>query len=87
MTTLFDGITATKADEPRLNAQLQRVFNAMAYDRWMTPEQITAATGDEWCSASARIRDLRKQKHGGWDVQRRSVGGGLFEYRLCSRGG
>jgi hypothetical protein len=33
-------------------------------------------------SLSARLRDLRKQQYGGYRVERRSRGRGLFEYRV-----
>lgn len=86
--TLFDGVTARKADEPRMNAQLQRVFNAMGMGRWRRPQELEEATGDNWSSVNARLRDLRKPKFGGWIVDRRRVPGqkGLFEYRLRGPG-
>lgn len=45
-------------------------------------EQIVMVTGDDWASAGARLRDLRKPKFGGYQVDRRALGNGAFEYRL-----
>ena len=50
------------ADGPRLNRQLKAVFDAMKDGGWKTPAEIEAASGANWASASARLRDLRKQR-------------------------
>lgn len=36
-------------------------------------------------SASARVRDLRKDEYGGHDVRRRYAGNGVWEYRIFPR--
>ena len=77
----FDGQTATAADTPRLNAQLQRVQSLMEGGSWRTLAQIATYTGDPESSISARLRDLRKTKFGAWDVQRRHRTQGQWEYR------
>lgn len=61
-------------------------------ERWFTLREISSYTGGSEASVSARLRDLRKPKFGGWDVQRRHRGDpkkGLFEYRAVAsdRGG
>jgi hypothetical protein len=69
--------TLTFADLPRLAAQRKRVFDLMQDARWRT--------GDPEASVSARLRDFRKTKYGGYDVERTRVyepDGGLWTYRL-----
>lgn len=79
----FDGVTIDPArDKPRLFPQLQRVGDVMADGRWLTLEKIGEATGDPQASVSARLRDFRKPKFGGHEVERRYVSEGLHEYRL-----
>lgn len=85
----FDGSTYDKGrDQVRLSAQLQAVFDVMGDGRWRTlsnlafrAAQITGKRVSEQ-SASARLRDLRKERFGAHNIERRSLGGGLFEYRL-----
>ena len=81
-----DGETMEAEAILRLNAQMQRVYDALADGRWHLPNELEAVTGDNWASISARARDLRKTAHGGYEVQRESRGGGLFAYRLVMEG-
>jgi len=82
-TSIFDGITyEEERDFKRLNAQQERVFNFMKDGRWHTLDQISKHTGDPPASISARLRDLRKPKNGGYIVMRRYAGKGLFTYKL-----
>jgi hypothetical protein len=72
-------------DRVRLNAQLQRVFDLMKDGEWRTLSDIYRATGDPEASVSARLRDLRKAKFGGFSVERRREGDprdGIYLYRL-----
>ena len=82
----FDGASFDPAaDGARLNRQLRAVFDAMRDGHWHTPEEIAAKTGVGWASASARLRDLRKEKFGAFRVHRQRRGDaerGLFEYRV-----
>lgn len=78
----YDGATTTDEDKPRLDRQLQRVLDVMIDGEWRTPATIKELTAVEWASASARLRDLRKEKFGGWLVERENVGKGLFKYRV-----
>ena len=80
--TPFGGSTVGAVDTPRLNAQLQRVMDVMRGGGWWTPEELEAATGDRWASLSARLRDLRKQRWGSRQVDRKNMGRGNFIYRL-----
>lgn len=83
----FDGITfSPRFDRERLGAQLRRVFEFMEKGGWYTLGEIARHTGDASEAAiSARLRDLRKPKFGGFTVERRRRGeprNGLWEYRL-----
>jgi hypothetical protein len=80
----FDGETFEPArDADRLNAQLGRVLATMRDHDWHTLAELAARTTDPEASISARIRDLRKPKFGGYVVQRRYVEAGLWAYRIA----
>src|SRR5258706_8981862 len=74
-------------DKDRLNLQQAIVFKAMQDGRWRTLARIHAMTGAPEASISARLRDLRKDKFGGHEVERRYVERGVFEYRLIVKPG
>ncbi len=80
---MFGGKTIEPVDIPRLHKQLEAVYDIMRLGNWITlpelQEQIPEATTQ---SLSARIRDFRKAKFGGYLVERRRITGGLFAYRL-----
>jgi hypothetical protein len=81
----FDGTTYDPPqDRERLTAQLAQVRALMADGRWRTLAAIAMRTGAPEASVSARLRDLRKPRFGGYRVDRRRVtdGHGLHEYRL-----
>ena len=87
---LFDGVTIDKMlDNGRLLAQMDRVKQLMESRGWMTLQEIAAEVNAPEASVSARLRDLRKQRHGGFIVERRRRGEpsrGLFEYRIAGGG-
>lgn len=79
----FDGQTYERAkDHARLTSQLVRVYACMRDGEWRTLDEISRSIRDPAASVSARLRDLRKAKFGGYAVQRRRRTAGLFEYRL-----
>lgn len=81
--SLFDGVTyEPELDEARLTTQLQRVKAALLTGRWYTLAELAAVSGGSEAGVSARLRDLRKAKWGGYVIQRERVAGGLFRYRL-----
>lgn len=81
----FDGESFDAGhDEQRLSGQLSRVRELMRDGRWRTLVEIARDAQGSAPGVSARLRDLRKHKWGGWIVERRYVGRGLFEYRLQS---
>ena len=90
MSVGFDGVTFDRAkDGRRLGRQLERVRAVMADGRWRTLRALSDAVDAPEASTSARLRDLRKEKHGGLWVQRRRKAGtkGAWEYRVaCGQG-
>lgn len=72
-------------DYGRLAPQMGLVATLMADGRWRTLEEVAQATGCPQASVSARLRDLRKEKFGGFTVNRRARGDraqGRFEYQV-----
>lgn len=85
---MIDGATFDPSlDACRLNNQLGKVFEVMRCGKWKTLQEVREETGEHFDSAiSARIRDLRKPKFGGYRVEARRRPGaslGLWEYRLA----
>lgn len=79
----FDGTTYDHArDGERLTAQLTEVRELMADGQWRTLGEIAAHCQAPEASVSARLRDLRKRRHGLRTVERKYVGDGLWAYRL-----
>lgn len=80
---VFDGATFDPTlDQERLSTQLSRVRKLMADGRWRTLGAIQREAGGSEAGISARLRDLRKPRNGGLNVERRRVEGGLWEYRV-----
>lgn len=83
----FDGPDVTPADTQRLAGHLARVRALMADGQWRTLAAIAAACGCSEASASARLRDLRKRRHGSHVIARqRTTQPGLFLYRMVCDG-
>lgn len=81
----FDGATFEPAlDADRLTSQLRNVREWMCGGAWHTLRAIARGTGYPEASVSARLRDLRKPKFGGYAVERRRVTGGIYEYRVSA---
>ena len=78
----FDGETYNKLDSERLTTLFERVFETMKSGRWYTLKGLSQLTGGSEASISARIRDFRKPKFGGYEVERKREDGGLHYYRL-----
>lgn len=83
----FDGPTFDKErDSRRLGAQLSRVKDVMIDGEWRTLQRIAElAYPASESSVSARLRDLRKPRFGGYVVNRRHVAAGIFEYQVQSK--
>ncbi len=79
----FDGADyVPPRDNPRLVPQYERIRNLMLDGVWRTLPQIEAITHDPPASISAQLRHLRKKRFGSYVVERRHLGGGLYEYRV-----
>lgn len=81
----FDGETFdAEKDGERLSTQLHRVRETMLSGGWWRLCELARVVGGSEAGVSARVRDLRKLKHGAYVVQRRRAEGarGLWEYRL-----
>lgn len=86
----FDGPpeTVRPPDAERLGRQLDAVRKLMSDGTWRTLRVISLHTGASEAGASARLRDLRKPRFGGYVVSRRRVRGtlALFEYQVLKPG-
>lgn len=81
----FDGATyEPKRDKARLKRLLDRVRDYMACEQWHTLLEIQSACGGTETSVSARLRDLRKPKFGGFRVDHEHIGGGVWRYRVVA---
>lgn len=79
----FDGETyVAERDHDRLAKQLNAVRDLMIDGRWRTLYGISLTTGFAEASISARLRDCRKEKYGGYTVARRHIANGLWEYQV-----
>jgi hypothetical protein len=68
----FDGATyVQERDGERLQSQLERVRRYMADGEWHALHKVVLATlPGTSASVSARVRDLRKAKHGRHQIER-----------------
>lgn len=85
----FSGYTyCRELDEVRLTSLLCKVlWHLLRSGSWWTLAQLRERCGGSEAGISARIRDLRKSRFGGFTIQRRRRPGaeksGLWEYRLA----
>ena len=80
---LFDGATfKPERDESRLRRQLDAVRRAMLSGGWWTLARLSDVAQGSEASVSARLRDLRKPKFGAYNIERRYVANGVWEYHL-----
>ena len=81
--TAFGGQTyLPKRDGARLSHQLSAVKRIVLDGQWRTDQQIADMIGAPHASIGARRRDLKKAKFGGFRVESRHVGNGLYKYRV-----
>lgn len=82
----FDGNTYShERDSARLGEQMMAVLSVMADGKWRTLAAIASETNAPEASVSARLRDLRKPRFGGYTVNREYVRRGLYQYQLLVR--
>jgi hypothetical protein len=83
MNVTFDGGTySERLDRVRLLSQLDYVRDFLLQHGWVTLYLISQELEYPESSVSARIRDLRKEKFGGFKVVRRRKSEGTFEYKI-----
>ena len=80
----LDGETYNEElDGERMTTQLELVREIMSDQGWHRNIEVANRVDCSESGAAARIRDLRKEKFGSWEIVRRRVahGNGLHEYR------
>ena len=79
----FDGSDYIhKRDGIRLTGQLERVFNVMKNGDWITLRQLATKSKCPEASASAQLRNLRKDRFGGYLIEKKYSHLGVFLYKL-----
>jgi biotin operon repressor len=78
----FDGSDVKPEDTPRLQKQLDVILLLMMDEEYRSLQEITDITGYPHSSVSAQLRNLRKEKHGGYVVNKTNKGDGYFEYQV-----
>lgn len=86
VTPRFDGATYDpKKDQARLSTQFIAVrdYVLKAYPSWVTLKGIAKAIGrpDAVTGVSARLRDMRKPRFGGFEVEATRLSDGVWMYR------
>jgi len=81
----FDGSTYDHGrDSARLGDQVLAVLSVMSDGKWRTLGELAREAQAPEASVSARLRDLRKARFGGYTVNRQYVCRGLFRYQLVA---
>lgn len=80
----FYGPDLTPADQVALGDQIQAIYDLMQDGQWRTVQEIAQLTHFAENSISAQLRNLRKPRHGGYDVPKRLRTGcaRTYEYRV-----
>jgi hypothetical protein len=68
----------------RLIGQKEAVYSVLSRGGWWSLAELAEETGHPEASISARIRDLRKPKFGGYNVPGHRRTQGTWEYGLVS---
>ena len=81
---IFDGPDyIPDRDNGRLLTQMESIRNFMLQNiGYWSLRELEGHTGHPQASISAQLRHLRKPKHGGFIVEKKYRGDGLFVYRL-----
>jgi hypothetical protein len=79
----FDGATYNPSlDHIRLTGQLKRVYDVMSDGCWRSLQVLAYKAQAPEGSCSARLRDLRKDKFGAFQVDKKRLNDGLWLYQL-----
>ena len=82
----FDsGIELTVGEHIALGKQILVVLERLTDNEWHTVGEISASTGIQVTSVDAQLRNLRKEKHGGFDVEYKRINK-VAHYKLNGRG-
>lgn len=84
----FDGSDYNPAnDNARLTKQIGRVYSCMVDGNWKTLNEISLTTSDPQASISAQLRHLRKDRFGGYIVEKRlrDDSSGFYEYKMQTK--
>lgn len=77
-----DGETFNRPrDRKRLDTAMHRVSDTMSDKKWHTLKDLAKKAECSETCASARVRDLRKPKFGGWKVDAMHCTAGVWAYR------
>jgi len=82
--THFDGPKEKdeKARVARLTGQIRDVYEVLMDGYPITLRDIELKTGHPQASISAQLRNLRKPRFGGFNIEKEHVGNGLYVYWL-----
>ena len=78
-----------KHDNVRLTKQIKRVYDLMKDGEWRTLGEIESITGDPQASISAQLRNCKKERFGGHELNKKrrgDPGNGCWEYQLIVKG-
>jgi hypothetical protein len=82
----FDGSDVdSEKDNLRLAGQLKVIYDLVKDGKYRTLREIEDETNYPQSSISAQLRNLRKERYGSFNIEKRSRGdreNGLFEYRI-----
>ena len=79
----FDGDDIDHArDGERLTGQLLRIWEVIKDGKWYTLTDISIAAKATEASVSAQLRNLRKHRFGGHEIEKEYLDDGLYRYRL-----
>ena len=85
----YDGSNYVRdLDRIRLSGQMKSIYYVMIDYEWRTLNEIAMITGFGEASISAQLRNLRKERFGGYIVNKRRRGEkekGIWEYSLIGK--
>jgi len=65
-------------------SQLQQVLQILQLGSWVTLYSMASLIGASDAGISARVRDLRKSQHGGYNIIKRKISKSTWQYRLVN---
>lgn len=72
-------------DLARLDNAMGRIYNHMQDGKWYTLAELAEVGQCSEACASARCRDMRKSKFGGFQINKSHCGNGLWKYRFAGK--